>query len=107
MNDPTYVEASKVFAARIVREGGRNESERLRYAYRRAVQRDPTTAESDLLLELYRRHLAQYQADGKAAAALLNVGDARPPADANPAELAAWTSVARVMLNLHETITRD
>jgi hypothetical protein len=107
LNDPTYVEASKVFAARIVREGGSKEPERLRYAYRRALQRDPTTAESDLLLELYRRHLVQYQADGKAAVALLNVGDAKPPADVNPAELAAWTSVARVVLNLHETITRD
>ena len=107
LNDPTYVEASKVFAARIVRDGGHSDTERLRYAYRRALQRDPTTGESDLLLELYRRHLAQYQADTKAALALLNVGDARPPADANPAELAAWTSVARVVLNLHETITRD
>jgi hypothetical protein len=107
LNDPTYVEASKVFAARIVREGGSKEPERLRYAYRHALQRDPTTAESDLLLELYRRHLAQYQSDTKAALALLNVGDAKPPADANPAELAAWTSVARVVLNLHETITRD
>jgi hypothetical protein len=107
LNDPTYVESSKVFAARIVREGGRSEQERLRFAYRRALQRDPTTAESDLLLDLYRRHLAQYEADTKAAVALLNVGDAKPPADAHPAELAAWTSVARVVLNLHETITRD
>jgi hypothetical protein len=107
LNDPTYIEASKVFAARIVRDGGSKEAERLRYAYRRALQRDPTSAESDLLLDLYRRHLAQYQADAKAAAALLNVGDARPPEGVNTSELAAWTSVARVVLNLHETITRD
>ena len=79
LNDPTYVEASKVFAARIVREGGRTEAERLRYAYRRAIQREPTAAEADLLTRLYRRHLAQYQADRAAAAALLKVGDAKPP----------------------------
>jgi hypothetical protein len=79
----------------------------LRYAYRRALQRDPTQAEATLLTDLYRRHLAQYKADAKAAAALLTVGDAKPPADMNPVELAAWTSVTRVILNLHETITRD
>ena len=107
LNDPTYVEAAKMFAARIVRDGGRTAPERLRYACRRALQREPTAAEADLLQELYRRHLAEYQADAKAAAALLNVGDAKPPADAQPAELAAWASVARVILNLHETIMRD
>jgi ubiquinone/menaquinone biosynthesis C-methylase UbiE len=107
LNDPTYVEASKVFAARIMREGGSLEATRLRYAYRRAIQRDPTTEEANLLLQLYRQHLAQYQAAPAAAAALLKVGDAKPPQGMQPAELAAWTSVARVVLNLHETITRD
>ncbi len=107
LNDPTYVEASKVFAGRIVREGGRTEAERLRYAYRRAIQREPTPAEAELLTRLYRQHRAQYQADRAAAVALLKVGDAKPPEGAEPAELAAWTSVGRVVLNLHETITRD
>ncbi|MGA2254405.1 MAG: DUF1553 domain-containing protein [Thermoguttaceae bacterium] len=107
LNDPTYVEASKVFAGRIVREGGRSEAERLRYAYRRAIQREPTAAEADLLTRLYRQHLSQYQADRAAATALLKVGDAKPTDNVQPAELAAWTSVARVVLNLHETITRD
>jgi ubiquinone/menaquinone biosynthesis C-methylase UbiE len=107
LNDPTYVEAAKVFAGRIVREGGRTEAERLRYAYRRAIQREPTAAEADLLARLYHQHLTQYQAERAAAAALLKVGDAKPPEGAEPAELAAWTSVARVVLNLHETITRD
>ncbi len=107
LNDPTYVEAAKVFAARILREGGRTEAERLQYAYRRAIQRKPTAAEANLLTRLYHQHLAQYQADRAAAAALLKVGDTQPPAGVEPAELAAWTSVARVVLNLHETITRD
>jgi hypothetical protein len=107
LNDPTYVECSRVLAARIVREGGRTEAERLQYAFRRAIQRGPTAAEADLLARLYRQHLAQYQADRAAAAAVLKVGDALPPDGIQPAELAAWTSVARVVLNLHETITRD
>jgi hypothetical protein len=107
LNDPTYVEAAKMFAARIVRDGGTTAPQRLRYAYRRALQREPSAAEAALLMDLYRSHFAQYQADAKAASALLNVGNAKPPADLHPAELAAWTSVARVILNLHETITRD
>jgi hypothetical protein len=49
----------------------------------------------------------QYKADPKAAAELLRVGQHPLPANADAAELAAWTSVARVLLNLHETITRD
>jgi hypothetical protein len=107
LNDPTYVEAAKVFAARIVRDGGPSAEQRLRYAFRRAIQREPTTAEAELLVRFYRRHLDQFQADRAAAAALLKVGDATPPQGIQTAELAAWTSVARVVLNLHETITRD
>ena len=55
----------------------------------------------------YRRHLQHYQADPKAAADLLRVGYRPDPKDADRATLAAWTSVARVLLNLHETITRN
>ena len=51
LNDPSYVEASRVFAARIVREGGRSDAERLRYAYRRALQRGPTSDEAELLAQ--------------------------------------------------------
>jgi hypothetical protein len=53
------------------------------------------------------KHLAGFAADGGAAAAVLQVGLAASPAEAAPGELAAWTSVARILLNLHETITRS
>ena len=107
LNDPTYVEAARVFAARIVREGGSTEPQRLAFAFREALQRAPAAAEVDLLRRLLREDLKQYSADEAAARALLQVGDAKAPAATRPAELAAWTSVARVILNLHETITRD
>jgi hypothetical protein len=58
-------------------------------------------------LNLLGRHYDQYTADPAAARALLGVGDLPAPAGIEPAELAAWTSVARVILNLHETITRS
>jgi cytochrome c553 len=107
LDDPTYVEASRVFAARIVREGGRTEVERIAFAFRQVLQRPPVPNEVELLQKLYEQHLKQYQADEAAARALLAVGDTKPPAGIAPAELAAWTSVARVMVNLHETIARD
>ena len=106
LNDPTYVEAARVFAERVVREGGDNAADRVGRAYRLALSRDPRREERDLLVALHEKHLAEYRADKDAAQALLHVGDHPAPKDADPAELAAWTSVARVILNLHETVTR-
>ena len=53
------------------------------------------------------KHLAEYRQDAPAAGALLKVGLSPAPKDGDLAELAAWTNVARVILNLHETITRS
>lgn len=107
LNDPSYVEAARVLAARAVGEGGSDTSSRLTLLCRALLQRLPSAEESRLLEDLYRRHVAQYRADRKAAEALMHVGNARPPAETLLAETAAWTAVARVLLNLHETITRD
>ena len=59
------------------------------------------------MLPLYEKHLQQYKADPASADKLLAVGESKAPADLDKAELAAWTSIARVLLNLHETITRN
>lgn len=107
LNDPTYVEAARAFAQRIVREGGTSIPERLRFAYEAAVGREPQAAETRLLAELYERHRRHYSSNEKTARALIEVGQSKPPGDIPPAELAACTSVARVILNLHETITRN
>ena len=53
------------------------------------------------------KHLAEYRQDAQATESLLKVGLSPAPKDIDPAELAAWTNVARVILNLHETITRS
>ncbi len=106
LNDSSYVEAARVFAARILREGTGSPEERIAWAWRQALQRLPRAEELETMLALQRRHLAAYQSDPKAAAGLLAAGASRPPADPDKAELAAWTHVARVLLNLHETITR-
>jgi hypothetical protein len=107
LNDPTYVEASRALAARIVQQGGRSPDERMAWAWRQVLQRLPRVEELETMIPLYRRHRAAYQADPSAAAALQTVGFAPVPADVDPAELAAWTHVARVLFNLHETITRN
>jgi hypothetical protein len=107
LNDPIYVEAARVFAERMLKEGGQDAEARIQFAYRQALQRPAKPAELKLLAELQAKHLQQYKADNAAAAALLKVGAHVAPADLDPAELAAWTSAARVVLNLHEGITRE
>ncbi len=109
LNDPTYVEASRVFAARIVREGGSTDAGPAAIApFARRLQRDPTTAECRSAagaVSAAPGAISSRPEGGRRSC--LNVGDARPSADVDPAELAAWTSVAGVLLNLHETITRE
>ncbi|HSU66129.1 MAG TPA: DUF1549 and DUF1553 domain-containing protein, partial [Tepidisphaeraceae bacterium] len=107
LDDPTYVEAARVFAVRILKEGGSAAPDRLNWAFESVLNRKPRPEEADVLLSLYRKHLAEYTQDKGAAAKLLGVGDAEAPKDLDVSELAAWTSVARVVLNLSETITRS
>lgn len=107
LNDPTYVEAARAFAERIASEGGGTVEEKLNWAYLQVLSRDITTRETTVLKPIYEKHLATWQKDEAAAKAFLGVGARPMPAGTNTAELAAWTSVSRVILNLHETITRS
>jgi hypothetical protein len=107
LNDPTYVEAARVFAARIMREAGTDPRARLERGFQLGLSRAPRPREVAVLLALLAKHHAQYKADPAAARALLGEGDALAPSELDPAELAAWTDVARVLLNLQETITRS
>jgi mono/diheme cytochrome c family protein len=106
LNDPTYVEAARFFAERIVRDGGASFESRLRWAYERALGRLPREEEARILGDLLRRHTAQYRADPRAAVRLAHVGQAPVSRNIEPGELAGWTSVARAILNLPEVITR-
>jgi hypothetical protein len=107
LNDPTYVEAARAFAARILQEGGDQTATRIEWAWQQALQRAPRTDEMKTVRQLLERHLSEYQRDPESAKSLLKVGLAPAPKDVDSAELAAWTNVARVILNLHETITRS
>jgi mono/diheme cytochrome c family protein len=107
LNDPTYVEAARVLAERIVREGGAGVEPRIRWLVRQVLTRPARPPEVTLLQTLYRSHLEHFQADTHAVDELLHVGEKPAATDIAAPELAAWTSVARAVLNLHETITRN
>jgi hypothetical protein len=107
LNDPTYVEAARVFAERIIRQGGSSDSDRIRFAMKRTLARDPTDQEIAVMQSLLTKHRAEYRSDPESARKLIAVGESPVIKDVDPTELAAWTSVARVILNLHETITRS
>jgi len=107
LNDPTYTECARALATRLVHEGGSQAESRLDRAFHLVLARSPRAEELRLLLSLVQKHVRQYQADRQSARALIGVGDAPVAADIDAAELAAWTAVARVLLNLQETVTRS
>ncbi|HLK66809.1 MAG TPA: PSD1 and planctomycete cytochrome C domain-containing protein [Bryobacteraceae bacterium] len=106
LNDPTYVEASRVFAQNILKHA-HNWNDRVDWAFQRAVDRAPTAEERRILSDLYRKTFEQFQHSPAEAAALIHEGEAPVAADLKPTELAAMTTVARAILNMHETITRN
>lgn len=106
LNDPTYVEAARALAARIMSEADTDVRKRVEWAFEQVTSRRPKDQEVTVLVELYEAHRKAYQSDEKGAEALVSTGEAPVPRGMDMKELAAWTSVARTMLNLHETITR-
>jgi len=106
LNDPTYVEAARVFAERILRHAGSSDADRLAYAYHLALGRGPKPAESAILTGLLQKHLAQFASNPKAAESLIATGQAPVPKDLPAPALAAWTSITRAIFNYSEFITR-
>lgn len=107
LNDPIFVESARVFAQRILTCGKSTDQERVEWAIRDSLSRDLTSNETQLLVSLLSKHRLDYETDIASTDKLLSIGDYPIPAELNRAELAAWTSVARAILNLHETITRN
>ena len=106
LNDPTYVEAARVLAANILRSTHTAFAPRLRFAFGRVLTRAPTANEFATLKKLFAGQRARYAGDLAAARELITVGLAPTDPRLDPIEHAAWTAIARVLLNLHETITR-
>jgi hypothetical protein len=106
MNDVAFVEASRKLAERLLREGGADPGERIDYLYRLVLGRPVEPAEKQIVLETLRRFESRYGSDQDAAKTFLSQGDS-PMAKLDARELAAYTAVASLILNLDETITRE
>jgi hypothetical protein len=107
LNDPSYVEAARVLAARVLREGGDTTHERVHFAWRAVLSRDPAQGEVEIITLLYRDHIQHFDSHPEEATQLLTEGLFPAPADRSPTEVAAWTSVTRTLLNLQEATTRN
>lgn len=107
LNDPSFVEAARAFAARILQEAGPATKDRVNFAFRQAVSRDADESEQKILGELVAKSSEFYGSHKEAANQLLNVGISKSPSGLDKSKLAAWTLVARSVLNMSETITRN
>ena len=106
MNDVTFLEAARFLGQRMIREGGRDGDARLRYGFRLATGRTPAAAELDVLRGNLQYHL-DYFADVGKARGYLAQGDSPADPSLEPRELAAYASVASLLLNLDEAVTKE
>ncbi len=110
LNEPVFLECARALALRTVRDGGGTDSQRLTWAFRRCLSRSPTEDETAALLGLLDRQRHHFEKPGADPWALAADDPNRPPQlpqGTSPAQLAAWTAVSRVLLNLDETITKE
>jgi len=107
MNDPTYVEAARCVAERMLKQGGASLEARLVYGTRLLLARNPQAAELGVLRRAYERNKKSFQSDPAAAKALLAVGSQSVDVGIDPTELAAYTAVVSAVLNSDEWITKE
>jgi hypothetical protein len=108
LNDPQFVEASRAFADRVLLHKEESSlDDRLAYAFQLATARRPHRNELKLLAESYRKQLDEYRAHPDAAQSYISVGEYKARSTVDPAELAAWTIISSLLLNLDETITKS
>jgi hypothetical protein len=109
LNETVFVECARALARKVLEAGGRTDRERITDAFRRVLGRTPTPDERTALLELLEAQTKRI-ADGRVDPLALATGTSTPPVlppGVSPAQLAAYTVVSRVLLNLDETITKE
>ena len=107
LNDPTYVEAARALAVRMLAKGGKDAGSRISFGFRLATARKPGANEVRVLRNIERQEITHYRQDKNAAEKLLHVGESPVDPKFDTGELAAWTTVASMILNLDETITKE
>jgi hypothetical protein len=107
LNDPVFVEAAQAMALRVWQHGGRDDRERIDYAFELCTGRKPNAAEVKTISSLLHDE-NQFFENRTARAVTVSSPDAKdPPQEVNLEKVAAWTMVSRVLLNLDETITKE
>ncbi len=107
MNDVTYIEAARMLAERMLKEGGTTSEKRLAWAFRAITSRPPDQQERQVLLANFEAQLTFFRAHPKEAEKLLAMGEKRNDPKLSPAEVAAYATTASLILNLDEVITKQ
>ena len=107
LNDVTFVEAARGMATRIIQAGGASTEDRIQYGMQLVCSRPPTEAEGVVFEEVVNEALAAFRLDPSAARELVTLGASQPDESIPHEELAAWTVLSRVLLNLDEALTRE
>jgi len=107
LNDIQYVEAARAFGQRMLKEGGTTAGDRVAWAFRCVTSRAPTKAEQAVLADTYFAQLVRYEKAADAAKKLITFGESKPDEKLDPAELAACTLVANMLLNMDEALTKN
>jgi mono/diheme cytochrome c family protein len=106
LNDPVFVEAAQGLARRVIKDGGATPESRATFAFRACLTRPPTSDEVGRIVKLHEQALAEYRQSPKQAEAMATKPLGPAPAGADAADLAAWTVVSNVLLNLDETLAK-
>jgi hypothetical protein len=106
LNDPVYIEAAQALARRVVKEGGSTNADRARYGFQLVLARPPHENELARMVNLFDRSLSRFNSSAEDAMRMATEPLGPVEKDANVAELAAWTVVGNVLLNLDETMMK-
>jgi hypothetical protein len=107
MNDVTFLEAARFIGQRMLKEGGADDTARLSYGFRLVLARAPSAKETEILIDSLRFHRDRFATNPQDAEALLGQGESKTDASLNPRELASFASIASLILNMDEAVTKE
>lgn len=107
LNDTQHFEAARAFGERILSEGGSTPDERITFAYRATLSRSPKPEELAVVRRALEQYLQRYRDDSAAAKQVVSVGESKRKTNHSDTDLAAYTLIANLILNLDETVMRN
>ncbi len=107
LNDPQFITASQALAERMIEEGGDSSRDRIAYAFRRATSRKPDVGEINILEDLFRKEMEEFQEHPERADAFLKIGEIKNKQGMNKLELASYAVVANTIINLSESLQKN